>query len=574
MDGEHQIRNQIGDMLFTLIEADIELINLFNAGKMTDFLTLGEDVLNMSRSIMCVAKEREEIDSLYETLWKMAGNIEYSVSRVLIAAGCGDGEKRDFVAKKMEFELLPLCRAAYAFFRYHAQVKSSPRDIEKWMEEEGKELCKNYYLEQGKQTGEFKYDLSIRVLAYNNLEYTKMCVESIKRCLPQNATYELILINHGSSDGTKEFFETIKPDKQIDVLYNGGMGIAEAYIYEGKYPVFISNDVILTPPVLDLMFDAMENDPTIGCLLPMTANISNLQVPASNGIELKYDSIEELFEKVERFSVVDRCKEEVRFRLCTPLFTTSPEVYDDVYVNLLIFSNQLMFPDDLISLVCRRGGYKNVLMKNAYCHHFPSVTIRKEGLDQKKYDNGRKAFLEAYGIDPWGRGFCWTYELFHNVRFDKPDASRILGINCGLGSDPLKIQQELKETTGNTNVAITNVTNCNRYIPDLRCLSDEVYEYKERNEIFNQIKGDFDYIIVEDDLENGGKFILRLYDMLNEGGYLILFLAHWNSVLASSLKKQFENDIVVIDNVTFLPEIDETVSVDRMPMGEFLVIRK
>ncbi len=47
--------------------------------------------------------------------------------------------------------------------------------------------------------------VSIVVLAYNQLEYTKQCIESISR-YTSHIDYELITVDNGSSDGTREYF--------------------------------------------------------------------------------------------------------------------------------------------------------------------------------------------------------------------------------------------------------------------------------------------------------------------------------------------------------------------------------
>ena len=48
---------------------------------------------------------------------------------------------------------------------------------------------------------------SIIIPCFNALEYTKQCIESV--LLQTNINYELILINNGSEDGTKEYEGTI-----------------------------------------------------------------------------------------------------------------------------------------------------------------------------------------------------------------------------------------------------------------------------------------------------------------------------------------------------------------------------
>ncbi|MGL5352392.1 MAG: glycosyltransferase family 2 protein, partial [Clostridium sp.] len=42
---------------------------------------------------------------------------------------------------------------------------------------------------------------SIVILTYNQLEYTKLCIESIRIFTPKNS-YEIIIVDNNSTDGT------------------------------------------------------------------------------------------------------------------------------------------------------------------------------------------------------------------------------------------------------------------------------------------------------------------------------------------------------------------------------------
>ena len=80
------------------------------------------------------------------------------------------------------------------------------------------ELYANRYIERAIRDGKYKYDLSLMVQAYNKLDYTRRCVNSLLANLPRTASWELILINNGSSDGTQEYFESVKPDNTTTTL--------------------------------------------------------------------------------------------------------------------------------------------------------------------------------------------------------------------------------------------------------------------------------------------------------------------------------------------------------------------
>ena len=52
-----------------------------------------------------------------------------------------------------------------------------------------------------------KPEVSMVVVCYNNLEYTRKCIDSI--LLYTDILYELIVVNNGSTDDTKEYLEAI-----------------------------------------------------------------------------------------------------------------------------------------------------------------------------------------------------------------------------------------------------------------------------------------------------------------------------------------------------------------------------
>jgi glycosyltransferase involved in cell wall biosynthesis len=96
--------------------------------------------------------------------------------------------------------------------------------------------------------------VSIIVPCFNAVKYTKQCVESVL----ENSTYpyELILINNGSSDGTKKYLKNLKKKseylKKLRIInLKSNYGVAKAINIGiskscGRYVCYINNDVIVT----------------------------------------------------------------------------------------------------------------------------------------------------------------------------------------------------------------------------------------------------------------------------------------------------------------------------------------
>lgn len=379
--------------------------------------------------------------------------------------------------QKIEFELLPLLQEAYQSSYFFWYVAGHPEHLAEYYASEKSLLGGNPYIDEAIKTGDYKYDLSIYVLAYNKLEYTRQCVESLLANIPSGLRYELILINHGSNDGTKEYFESIHPHKQLDIAVNGGGMYAVNRIVEGEFILQVSNDVIFTPHAIKNLLACIRSDPKIAFAVPTTPNISNLQtIPAT------YGSPAELIAFAQKNNCSDPRRWEQRVRLCNPIdirrssvFCASSGLCPELWYHTAHPVHWNSFPDDRMSLLLRRNGYKLVLAKDAYCHHFGSVTLKDEIAqqnEQKYYLEGRQEFFRAFGVDPWGTGFCYDTVFMNRVVGEHHGHVEILGINCGLGSNSLKIKEQLKEYCHNTDVNLCNITDDRSFLADLRGVSD------------------------------------------------------------------------------------------------------
>lgn len=501
-----ELAKNIIETIPILIDAIFEASFYLKQRNLEEFRTLGIDIKQTLLTIKRVAKEEKE--ECFSELFQRCKNCLASLKRIFIYVEEGQIEQAE---SKLEFELLPILRVAQVRFYYFGVVEWNKEKEKKFWEEEAVELCKNYYIEQGMKTGCYKYDITIYVTAFNNLEYTKLCVASILENIPRTLRCELILVNHGSTDGTKEYFESIQPEKQVDIKINSLDGfLVPPLIAEGEFVVNISNDVVISKNSIDFMFQCMKEDNQIAYIVPTTPNISNLQAVPYSTIE--YQTLDEFKRKTECCNKRDYRKEESRVRLLNPLCMIRTEYWTNsnktkAYVESILGLKTVMFGDDAISLLFRRAGYKNIFMKDVYCHHFGSKTL---GKTEHNYLDGRKKFYDRYGVDAWEKGFCWNYSLFQKLVCDKADARRILGINGGMGSDSLKIKEEIKERTGNTQVRLINYTMEKRFLADLCGISDEAYFIEDWNSLFQVLTGTFDYIIVSDGLEKNQNYKIYL----------------------------------------------------------------
>lgn len=383
----------------------------------------------------------------------------------------------EYCLKKIEFELLPLLQEAYGIYYFFQYVTDHPEKLEEYYTVDKNRLFGNVYIDESIQTGNYKYKLSIIVLAYNKLDITRQCVESLLGNIPEELNYELILVNHGSTDGTKEYFESIHPHKQLDIAINGGGMNAMSRIVEGEFALTISNDILIAPHVIENLLTCICSDPSIAWVVPTTPNVSNYQT-----IPAQYHSYEEFLSFARQNNYSDPTRWEQRVRLCNPI-TLCRTGMDASSRGLCIsgwfgdiHEGQFSFPDDKASMLLRRRGYKLILAKDAYCHHIGSVTLKDEiprQNEQEYYLEGRQNFYRMFQIDPWGPGFCYDPVFMNCVVGEEHGHVEILGINCGLGSNSLKIKEQVKEYCRNTDCILTNLTDDSRFFADLQGISDK-----------------------------------------------------------------------------------------------------
>lgn len=526
---EDAVSEQFFASISTMHEAACYLLEQdFGDGKQFDAVT--SDLFTMTAQMERLLEEQLGPGYQDVSLTKILQSIRDTLSRLRI-------RKADeaYRLSKLQFELIPLIEESFQHARYWLWAVTSPHRMKQYREEVPS-LCGNYYIDQAEETGEYPYEAAFVVIGYNKLDYTKICVENLLRNIPEGLRYELILVNHGSSDGTREYFESIRPTKQLDIAVNGAGFDVFRRIVESEYTFLITNDVVVGYHAIPNLLDCIRSDPKIAFVVPTTPNTSNFQT-----IPVQYRSLDELEQFTRRNNISDPFRWEQRTRLCDPIavwrsakFFGRQGIFDNSYLGA---ATDLAFPDDRRSLLLRRRGYKLMLAKDAYCHHFGSVTIKEDVAKRKEaeaefYLKGRQAFYRNFGIDPWGTGFCYDASFMDCVAEECHEHVDILGINCGMGSNSLKIKEQLKEYWHNTDVRLYNITDDAAFLADLRGISDEAELISSITELRRFLYGkNFQYVVWETPFLIGQQFNLvfeACRGSLASGGRLFLKLTEQN----------------------------------------------
>ena len=101
-------------------------------------------------------------------------------------------------------------------------------------------------------------NVSLVIAVYNQFYFTQQCVESIARCT--SIPHEVIIVDNGSTDGTREFLRTLK----AKIITNAtNLGCAKAWnqgvrASEGDVIGILNNDIVVTPGWLANLVAFME----------------------------------------------------------------------------------------------------------------------------------------------------------------------------------------------------------------------------------------------------------------------------------------------------------------------------
>jgi len=137
--------------------------------------------------------------------------------------------------------------------------------------------------------------VSVIVLTYNNLDFTRACLRSIE-AESHWPNLEIIVVDNASSDGTPEFLaewqrggprrRIILNEHNLGFAAGNNVGLAAA---SGDYLVLLNNDTYVTPNWIGAMVKHLARNPDIGILGPVTNNIGN-----EARVEVRYTGMEEM----------------------------------------------------------------------------------------------------------------------------------------------------------------------------------------------------------------------------------------------------------------------------------------
>ncbi len=256
--------------------------------------------------------------------------------------------------------------------------------------------------------------VSVIVLTYNQLEDTKVCLQSIEKYT--ETPYELLLVDNASTDGTVEYlraFAEVRAHVKL-VLNNENHGFAKGNnigmaVARGAYYVLLNNDTIVTRGWLNKLLGPCREDHRIALVGPRSNNVAGAQrIPA-----VAYSTETEMQVFADELAKQHAGLAHEVIRLVGFCLLIRADVIERIG-GLDERYGRGNFEDDDLCLRAYAAGFGARIAADAFVHHSGSKTFRGAGIDYRKaLEDNWEIFKDKWGIPasrPLEDGLPFSFE--------------------------------------------------------------------------------------------------------------------------------------------------------------------
>ncbi|MFB6748889.1 glycosyltransferase [Bacillus subtilis] len=269
---------------------------------------------------------------------------------------------------------------------------------------------------------------SIIVLTYNQLALTKQCLESIWKHT-NNDCIEVIVIDNGSHDGTRDYLKQITLIKAIFNKTNEGFAKAcnqGLEVASGDNILFSNNDTVVTNQWLEPMIKLLYQDDKIGMVGPVSNYVSGPQQ-----VPVNYTNVEEIEDFSRLYCLQQRGRSKAVLRLVGFCLLVKKKVLDQVGG----FDERFVggsFEDDDLSLRVLQAGYQLKIALDSFVHHHGHATFtgNPDLSISQLYEENRQRFIDKWKVD-----VTTFFDSQPQLTALVPaEADSILHVGCGTGA--------------------------------------------------------------------------------------------------------------------------------------------
>ncbi|MFL0165522.1 glycosyltransferase [Candidatus Clostridium helianthi] len=364
---------------------------------------------------------------------------------------------------------------------------------------------------------------SIIILTYNNINYNRICIESIRK-YTATGTYEIIIVDNNSTDGTREWLKEQNDIKLIlndeNVGFPRGCNLGIEAAEKDNDILLLNNDTKVSPRWLDNIKICLYSDESIGAVGPITNNCSNYQ-----GINVPYSTIDHMIEFASNNNISTPERWEQKPRLIAFCMLIKRTVIDKIG-NLDERFTPGNFEDDDLCMRIIEAGYKLMVCNDSFIHHFGSTSFKK---DFTNFNNAliinAQRFEAKWGFNS-NNSSSIKFDIVGQINEPNDRELNILEFDCGLGATlfRLKYMYPNVQIYGiETNKNIAKI--CGKMIEIMTEDFEDIYTMKFKENKLNF----FDYIIIGDRLQlskDPWKLLKELKNFLKPGGYIIATISN------------------------------------------------
>ncbi len=352
---------------------------------------------------------------------------------------------------------------------------------------------------------------SIVILTYNKLDYTKLCIDSI-RTYTKAGSYEIIIVDNASTDGTVEWLKS-QPDIRC-ILNTENLGFPKGCnqgmeIAKGTEILLLNNDTIVTKDWLTNLKKALYSDEKIGAVGPVTNCSVNYQ-----DIEVGYKNVDEMQMFAANYNHTNARQWEEKVKLIGFCILFKRSVLDCIGFLDEQFSPG-NYEDDDYCFRMITAGYKILLCNDTFIHHFGNTSFVYNEAYGELLRRNEKKFVQKWGFNAGYSAGIRTDLIELMDKENKP--CRILEVGCGCGTTLLRIRYM------NPQAEIYGVELCQGSAKIAEKLMPVLAENIETMEL-KFPENYFDYIIFGDVLEhlqNPWQVLEKMKCYLKDDGYFL-----------------------------------------------------
>lgn len=219
--------------------------------------------------------------------------------------------------------------------------------------------------------------ISIVIVTYNNLELTRLCLDSIHDNT-EYPNYEIVVVDNASSDNTVAYLEEyiknhanvvfIKSENNLGFAGGNNLGVKAA---GGEYVVLLNNDTIVTPGWLHNLLLHLQQNANVGMVGPVTNAIGN-----EAKINIDYTDLA----IINHFAAVRAVN---NYGLSFPISVLA--LYccmmpRGLYLRLDGLDERFhvgMFEDDDLAMKLEKEGLQLLCAEDVFIHHFHGASFNK-----------------------------------------------------------------------------------------------------------------------------------------------------------------------------------------------------